>query len=307
MFCCRYYNVEYTCKFAMRDADLEHAAISLVTDVEGESSNHMIVHQYFREGIQYNYSVCLGGAWHGGLVSPEWWVEWMESNIIFGAELIMIHNMSMPHSMDPYVEYYTKRGLLEVLPWNVDRIMEKGGTRSHLQLALINDCLYRLRRRARYMVQIDQDELIVPRHTGDVTWADMIRRSGCVPDAGVYGARQLFYGLHYSNNTHNANTTSLVTLDATQRSKEVLEYSTRSKYITNTFTTTLVRTHHASGDESVPICTLPPDVGANHHYCLRVPTFDEHHGTVIDNSTHKYKEMLTRRVSNTMKIVNNHI
>ena len=283
---------------------MEDAVVSLVTDPDGNIRNHMKVRQYYREGLIYNYSVCLGGAWHGNKVSTQWFVEWMEANIIFGAEKFIIHKMGMPSSMDQYVDYYERRGLLEVLPWNVERITSKGRTRSHLQMTLLYDCLYRMRRRTTYMVQTDQDELIVPRHPDDVTWSDMIRRSGCEPGACVYGARQLFYGLHYSTNSQNANTTGLVMIDTTQRSTEVSGDGVRSKYIADTFTTTLVVTHQASCKPGAHHCTLPVDIGANHHYRWKITSYDEQRGSVIDNSTQKYKNLLANQVAKVIEKVN---
>ena len=263
-------------------------------------TNHMIVRQYYREGLKYNYSVCLGGAWRGS-PSPKWFVEWMEANIIFGAQQFMIHNMSISESLAPYVRYYVKLGLLEVLPWKFDQIITIMHTRSNLQLTLIFDCLYRMRRRTTYMVQIDQDELIVPRHPSDLTWDDMIRRSGCAPDTCVYGARQMHYGLRYPENVINANTSGLVMIDTTQRGTEVTRFPVRSKYVANAFMATSLSTHHASCGRSRSSCTLPLDVGANHHYRLNL-LMDVRRGTIIDNSTLKYKDMLTRRVTEVMRL-----
>ena len=196
-----------------------------MTDLEDESTNCMIVRQYFREGFKFNFGVCLGSAWEGPAVSPEWWVEWMEANIMFGAEQIIIHNMSMPSYMDRYAEHYVNLGVLEVIPYNFDPIITLGNITYNLQSTTLHDCLYRMRRRTTYMTQVDLDELIVPRHPQDVTWSDMIKRSGCDPDSCVYSGRMLYYSRQYSNNT--VNRTGLVMLDTTQRSIVIRSYKAK--------------------------------------------------------------------------------
>ena len=279
--------------------------ISLITDPESEPANHMIVRQYFRDGLKYNFSVCLGGAWHDRMVSPQWWVEWMEANIIFGAQQIIIHNMTMPSFMDPYAQHYVKRGILEVLPWNLDPIIKLTGTKANLQTTITFDCFYRMRRRTVYMAQIDQDELIVPRHPDDITWTDMIKRSGCVPGACVYSARQVYYGRQYTQNTKLDNATGLIILDTTHRGENVFKDRRRSKYIADTSKIVLPNIHHATCAKSLSICTLPVEVGGNHHYrWSRILEVDERDGVVYDNSTLKYKDMLLQRCSATMKTIN---
>ena len=284
---------------------MEDSVISLVTDRAVDTINHLIVHQDFREGLKYNFSVCMGVAWHGRFVSPQWFVEWVESNILFGAEWIILHNMSMTSDMDPYARPYVERGILQILPWDFDPIIKLAGTKSNLQLTMTFDCFYRMRRRTVYMAQFDQDELIVPRHPDDVTWSDMIKRSGCEPGACVYGARQVFFGRQYSNNLRNANKTGLLTMDATQRGLNVFRDGCRSKYIADVNKIILPHTHHVACAPSHPRCTLPEEVGGNHHY--RWPGMkylNEHLGTIQDNSTLKYQDKLTRAVTRTMQTAN---
>ena len=307
----RFFNVEYSCIFRIHESDLEHSVISLVTDPESEPANHMIVRQYFRDGLKYNFSVCLGGAWHDRMVSPQWWVEWMEANIIFGAQQIIIHNMTMPSFMDPYAQHYVKRGILEVLPWNLDPIIKLAGTKSNLQLTITYDCFYRMRGRSVYMAQFDQDELIVPRHPDDITWTDMIKRSGCVPGACVYGARQVYYGRQYTNNTKLDNATGLMMLDATHRGENVFRDGCRSKYIADTSKIVFPHTHHANcaksptTGKSLPRCTLPVEIGGSHHYrWTGIGQVNERDGVVFDNSTLKYKDILLQICTETMKTIN---
>ena len=277
--------------------------VSIVSNSEVNATNFMKLRQYYREGLKYNFTVCLGGAFYGR-ISPDWFVEWVEANVIFGAEKILIYNMSMTSDLDPYVNHYVQKGLVDILPWNYDPVMNSAITR--LQGTLLVDCHYRMRRRSRYLVQCDQDELLVPRHPGDMTWADMMERSGCTTEVYAYGARNLYYGMAYTNNIqnmyNNENNTGLLSVDITQRSTTVLNYPDRGKYIANTFMATFMGIHRAYAKRHVPSCTLPIEIGANHHYRTR-DLYPEEDGTVIDTSTLKYKDILFHRVEQTLAII----
>jgi hypothetical protein len=268
--------------------------------------NFMKLRQYHREGLKYNYTVCMGGPWYGQ-VSPNWFVEWVEANIIFGAEMIIIHNMSMSNELDPYVNYYVKQGNLEIFPWNYDPVMKSAWTK--MQPTLIVNCQYRMRRRSKYIVQCDQDELIVPRYPGDITWTDMIKHSGCGANVYSYGARQLYYGLTYHNITQSTigltpieNNTGLVILDANRRNTVVLEYPERGKYIANTFIANFLGIHRAFAPPRVSACTLPVEIGASHHYRLRELSLGAN-DIITDKSTFKFKDMLTHRVARIINLI----
>ncbi|KAK2147521.1 hypothetical protein LSH36_548g00003 [Paralvinella palmiformis] len=55
----------------------------------------MSLHQNFKQGQRYNFTVCLEGPLHGR-ISTDWFIEWMEANTIFDAQKILIHNLSIP-------------------------------------------------------------------------------------------------------------------------------------------------------------------------------------------------------------------
>ena len=294
----RFVNVEYQCRFNVSATTLHNAVISLVRNRE---MNYLKLRLHHQEEIKYNYTVCMGGPWRG-TVSHAWFVEWVETNALFGASRILIHNMSMSAELDSYASYYVKSGLLEVLPWQFDPVMDSA--RTNMQQALLTNCLYRMRGRSRYIVQVDQDELLVPRYPGAITWNNMIEHSGCKSNAYQYLARHLYYGLQYSLNAHNVNATGSVIIDATQRSTTLLDFPQRTKYIANTRIVTMLSNHVTFGHKWTTSCRLPMEVGAIHHYRYRIfNKFTEHDGVMIDNATLKYKDMLTQRIRAVMMMV----
>ena len=88
--------------------------------------------------------MCLWQPFHGVLFNPEWFVEWMEYNIKFGAEVVQMYSSEIPKIFYPYIRHYQSLGLLYVLPWTLPwtasarRDNQFVGHR--LQLTMIRDC-----------------------------------------------------------------------------------------------------------------------------------------------------------------------
>ena len=59
------------------------------------------------------------------------------------------------------LSYYTRTGLLTLLPWRLDMQSQKE-IRTEGLFAALNDCLYRNMGSVEYLVMIDLDELIIP-------------------------------------------------------------------------------------------------------------------------------------------------
>ena len=150
---------------------------------------------------------------------------------------------------------------------------------------------------SRYVVMVDVDELIVPRHPKDKTWTEMIRRSGCDPDAAFYAGWHCLYDT--PPNTTRANNASLEILYKLYRNETVYQFPTRAKYIVDT---TLVRgdmaTHQifSTKDNRDKRCVMPLDVGGNHHY-RKSPINVESNVWVLDDITSKFADIIKRRVS----------
>ncbi|KAK2167945.1 hypothetical protein LSH36_22g10004 [Paralvinella palmiformis] len=154
-----------------------------------------------------------------------------------------------------------------------------------------------------YIVMVDVDELIVPRHPEDRTWTEMIRRSGCDPDAAFYAGRHVLYNI--PPNTTAVNKTSLEVLYKLYRNERVYQFPIRAKYIADTM---LVKgdmvTHEifSSKDNRDKRCVMTLDVGGNHHYRKRPLTIGSD-VWVLDDITSKFADLLKRRVNHVEKNV----
>jgi len=251
----------------------------------------MSLHQNFKKGQRYNFTVCLEGPFFGG-ISTDWFVEWMEANIIFGAQKILIHNLSIPLYLEPYINYYERIGLLDVLPWDLrfwPTTNRSDIIRSNLQPMMIVDCQYRLQRYSKYVVFIDIDELIVPRSAMDKTWSDMIDHVSCPFRPQLFGARQLWF----FKRSPQVENTNLITQDVMIRHTFIENFPNRSKYIADTTLLETKASVHSvfEGSENCT-CVIPPKIGALHHYKQHV-SYNE---TVRDDVMAKYKMELIKRI-----------
>ena len=288
----RYHSVEYNCLTGLATDMLINATVQLTDDVEKEASNAMRLHTNIREELRHNFTVCLERPLFGD-VPPDWFIEWMEANAVFGAEEVLIHNLSMPDYLDPYVNFYKERGVLTVLPWDLN--MDYDLTHCHIQLSMIYDCVYRLRKYSRYAVFIDLDELIVPRYSTDATWSEMMQRANC-SHPHSYGARQLLFNMKFDQ----VDNTSLITQDFKIRHFSLTEYRKRSKYIAHLKQVTQLSIHFASKTPINSTCVLPSEIGALHHYREKKATS---HQIVRDDAMVKYKEELMERTKRTKEQV----
>jgi len=146
--------VQFICNITVSPSALHHAVVSLKRNNEDTSNNFMKLHQHFRRHPIYNYTVCLEQPLYGE-TSPLWFIQWVEANVIFGAEKFLVHSYNITSSFAQYLEYYVSIGLIESLPWAFPPGLE-GETHCYLQQTMISDCQYRLQgftRQVKYNTQ----------------------------------------------------------------------------------------------------------------------------------------------------------
>ena len=282
--------------------DLFGAVVSLVQNPNDDVTNRMLLRHNFMRGLQNEYIVCTEQPLFGN-ISLDWFIEYIEANIIFGAQRIMMHNMSMPSYLEPVVEHYKRKGIIEVLQWQFPAELDafkETGMHVHLQQSMITDCQFRTQHWSQYLVLIDIDELIVPRHPDDVTWADMIKRSTCATNVNAYSARHLHFGVEHNTSEHHA----LVTMRRMQRNIKILPHGFRSKYIANTFLATELVTHSVDAGTGRRSCVLDPNIGGLHHYRshnLGENILGSKYNVTHDDTMIKYGDRLKQAVNNTIK------
>jgi len=115
------------------------------------------------------------------LQSAPWFAEWMELQLaVFGASRVFLYVVfdADLRPLKQLVRLYADRKSLVVrrIPHPLDgRKRQRRATIANVRALAVNDCLLRDGRQFRYLIDIDVDELIVPRRVAQ-NYSDMIAR-----------------------------------------------------------------------------------------------------------------------------------
>ena len=200
--------------------------------------------------VQYNslenptrdFTMCLSPL-HGMPSTPENLVQYIELNILLGADRFAVYNYSLNvNTLNKILMHYQKKGIVEIVQWSLPPSVSNN-VWYYAQIAMLNDCLHRNRGVSRYIVSTDLDEFIVPlKQRG---WGDFVSKAG---PACEYEVRNV--GLKGSACTPGENTTnSYVCSSVFQRpilSKYIFNHHVRSKFILKTECETVVRIHNTN-------------------------------------------------------------
>lgn len=111
---------------------------------------------------RFTYGVCLHQGLYGSGRS-QLLVDWIELNIVLGAEIITLYIQDVPESYYTAVLPYIKRGIVEVLDWKLKPPLIPGYTKNWGQTGVVNECIYRNLYRVKYLALMDIDEFVIPR------------------------------------------------------------------------------------------------------------------------------------------------
>ncbi|KAM3615953.1 uncharacterized protein V6R79_010167 [Siganus canaliculatus] len=133
-----------------------------------------------RDSFRYNFTVCFSTMFEFTNVLQL--VESLEMLQLLGVNRVAIYMSSGSPKTWRVLDYYTKKGLVEVIPWSLSRFMKvsrswlpdlsPGDIHYFGQIPALNDCVYRYMYQSRYVALHDMDELILPQ-TVD-SWLEML-------------------------------------------------------------------------------------------------------------------------------------
>ena len=179
-------------------------------------------------------------------LSP-WLVEWMELQLtVFSASRVFLY-VAFDDDLRPLrqlVRLYTDRKSLVVrrIPHPVEgRKRQRQETIGNLRALAVNDCLLRNAPQFRYLIHVDVDELIVPRHVA-VNYSDMIARIHSVVNKrppkphGALSSTPIVYFFHMVSffldvPTDEPNSSPRLTTTGYFRSRDKLEKGARRAMI----------------------------------------------------------------------------
>ena len=150
--------------------------LSNASDCSVPVSDEMPVY-YKEKETEIDFATCL----HKGVtINNSIWekttdlASWIEINRAVGVSHITIYNQLIPTVTLNMLHYYKEQGFVDLIGWHIDNPMNRIGNNG--QIGSTMDCLYRYLRRAKYILFLDMDELIIPHNTNSLF--DMMKLIG---------------------------------------------------------------------------------------------------------------------------------
>ena len=221
-------------------------------------------------------------------------VEWIELTVLLGAEYFTFYNESMSKATENVLSYYSKRGLAEVLPWQMPKELLIN-SHYHNQLAAVNDCLYRNRNLTEYLAFNDLDEYIIPRGQDITTWADMMSK---LKYGNSFSFRNTFFQRKWAakpNTSVDDHADNLLTMSVLKHTNYTFPNRIRSKLIIRPEKVEIMHVHYvhqmARGAEETSN-GVDINIGLLHHYRNHYSG----HSPIEDKTMLKYRTALIERV-----------
>ena len=194
-------------------------------------------------------------------IAVEQVVEWMELNRIVGVSHVTIYNHSIPNSWDRMLKLYVREGFVNILSMGPLR----GDSFKQPRATSINDCLYQNMHLYEKMVNIDVDEVIIPKTVDNLyTMLTLVSQHASQPIEGTH--------YKFSNNVFYTDYpveewTQPEYLKTLRHQYHVSPDWIRPKSIIDLSTCIMVTAHECSQSfGSSYLVHVFPALGASHHY-----------------------------------------
>lgn len=219
-------------------------------------------------------------------------IQWIELNRIIGADYFVFYNYSTSIYVDRVLNFYVRKGLVEVVHWNVSNFSIEYQMHYFGQHAAMNDCLMRMKNISEFVVNSDLDEVLVP-HSKYSTWNDIVKHK---PNYGGYLFRHSFFRLNWNNTEKefpkkdSAVKYNLFTVLKSRRESTIDPPKNRSKYFCRSNVTESMGTHEIFKlKASWHSYTLAPETGLVQHYRI---IYIDANGTIIPDPYNQVKNLI---------------
>lgn len=234
-------------------------------------------------------------------------VEWLEANMLLGVARFTVYNHTSGYEVGKVLEHYAERGVVEVVQWEIP--VEVGGLELGLrkstdvayyaQVTALNDCLFRSKKSSHYIINVDLDEVIVPRMVEN--YSELLKSLG--GSSEVYSFRNVFFHLKSKQKLLKFKKShrklirkhKLRTLSCQTRSSYVWNHKERSKMIVSTKVTSPLSIHLYYHIHKHTF-NVPPSQALLHHYREDLWKDDKEGVTEVDVSMHRFADQLIHNV-----------
>ncbi|XP_070762411.1 uncharacterized protein [Enoplosus armatus] len=132
------------------------------------------------DSFPYEFTVCLSTMFDFTNVLQL--VQSLEMMQLLGVNRVAVYKTSCSPDTQRILDYYTRKGLVEVIPWSLSRFLKVSrgwlpmhgpGDLHYLgQIPALNDCIYRYMYQSKYVALQDMDELILPQSVN--SWLELL-------------------------------------------------------------------------------------------------------------------------------------
>ncbi|XP_068172617.1 uncharacterized protein [Antennarius striatus] len=133
-----------------------------------------------QDSFTYNFTVCFSTMFD--FINVLQLVQSLEMLKLLGVNKVAIYKTNCSSETQRILDYYTKQGFVEVIPWSVSKYLKvsrswlpqysPGDIHYFGQIPALNDCLYRYMYETKYLAQHDIDELILPQSVDN--WLELL-------------------------------------------------------------------------------------------------------------------------------------
>ena len=145
--------------------------VSITANLYASLTFLSIQNQEVKESFKYNFTVCISNLF-GEYNNALQFAQTMEVYKLIGVQRVVIYNTSCGPDVEKILKYYRKEGMLEVVPWPIDKFLtpstgwkydlHHGDIHYYGQLTTLNECIYRYMYQSKYLLLNDIDEIIMP-------------------------------------------------------------------------------------------------------------------------------------------------
>ena len=145
--------------------------VSITANLYASLTFLSIQNQEVKESFRYNFTVCISNLF-GEYNNALQFAQTMEVYKLIGVQRVVIYNTSCGPDVEKILKYYRKEGMLEVVPWPIDKFLtpstgwkydlHHGDIHYYGQLTTLNECIYRYMYQSKYLLLNDIDEIIMP-------------------------------------------------------------------------------------------------------------------------------------------------
>ncbi|XP_019880952.1 beta-1,4-galactosyltransferase galt-1 isoform X1 [Aethina tumida] len=278
------------------------ASVSIVYKIKDAPTNLLtVVNNYndTRERTNMNFAVCVK-PFHFDYNREMQLLEFIELNRLMGVDHFTFYNHTVGPQVGCILQDYINRGIVTMLPWQLDMITQKE-IRTEGLFAALNDCLYRSMYKYSHVLLIDLDEYIIPNYNDTLPQLiDYLNKRLNTRTTGSYSFQNAFFYLQWQDDESiydfkDSVASSLVTLKKTRRKTKLHPHKQRSKYICRPELVVEAGNHFIW--EFVPghgTLNVPSDAAILHHY--RICEFGGNDciktASTVDKTAYRYKDQL---------------